>query len=862
VTPERWQEVKKALAAALERSPEERRAYLDQACAEPALRREVESLILAHEQGDRSFMEQPAVQLEELAIGSRLGPYEILARIGAGGMGDVYQARDTKLGRSVAVKVLPLAFVDNPDRVTRFQREARMLASLNHPNIASIYGLEDSGGTQALVMELVEGPTLADRIKSGPVAVDETLRIAKQITEALEYAHERGIVHRDLKPANVKLTSGGRVKVLDFGLAKALAGDGGVDLSQSPTLTAAETTEGTILGTPAYMSPEQVRGKSVDKRTDNWAFGCVLYELLTARRAFQGETLADTIAAVLEKEPDWQALPPTTPARVQDLLRRCLQKDSQRRLRDLGDAGIELEESSAALTPATTRAQSDSSMRLGAPPNDARQKRVRWAIASAVAVLFVGGGLLVARYALPVRAQTIHSVAVLPFTGSSANPDAEFLQDGISVGVTDALSQLPGLKVMSSSAAQRYARKNPDPEKVGSDLKVDAVLVGKVEQHGDTISINAELVNAADNSQIWGEQYTEKVADAAAFQQEIVRTISEKLRTKLTPAEKGRLDKRPAEDIDAYRSYVLGRHEFDKFSYQGFAKAAEYFQQALDKDPNYSAAYAGLSDTYNLLGLYRAMPQKEALAKARAAATQALALDDNSAEAHLAIAVVHWYSWEFSAVEPEYRRAVELNPNFANAHESYSDYLRSMGRPSEALEEDRRALELDPSSLFASDLEGLIFMAQRDYEKAIAQEQKTLEIDPNFALAYEALAGCYIAEGMDDKAADALERMTALFGQPEAAAELRRVYATSGMKGVYQWTIKQQNDPAKPAYNPVNVAVNYAFLGDKDKAFYWLEKAYEQRAFEVVFLKGNPGFDTLHSDPRYADLLRRIGFPQ
>jgi eukaryotic-like serine/threonine-protein kinase len=349
MTPERWQELKTVLAAALERKPQERPAYLKQVCAEPSLRRELESLIAAHEQGDSSFMERRPVESGMLELGANLGPYEILGPLGAGGMGEVYQAHDTKLGRDVAIKVLPEAFAHDPERLSRFQREAKMLASLNHPNIAAIYGLEDGAGRKYLVMELVPGETLRERVaREGALPVEEALGVARQIAEALEAAHEKSIIHRDLKPANVKVTPEGRVKVLDFGLAKAFAGDPGLDLSNAPTLTAMGTEEGRILGTPAYMSPEQARGKAVDKRTDIWAFGCLLYELLTARQAFRGETLSDAIAAVLDREPDWRALPPATPAKVRDLLRRCMQKDSQHRLRDMGDARIEIAEALSA----------------------------------------------------------------------------------------------------------------------------------------------------------------------------------------------------------------------------------------------------------------------------------------------------------------------------------------------------------------------------------------------------------------------------------------------------------------------------------------------------------------------------------
>jgi serine/threonine protein kinase len=360
VTPERWQEVKKVLAGALERKPEQRRVYLDEACTDPDLRREVETLIAAHEQGDSSFMDQPADHPGPLPSGTKLGPYTILARIGSGGMGEVYRAHDTKLKRDVAIKVLPQIFVNDSERLARLEREARVLASLNHPYIATIHGVEDSGKTRALIMELAEGPTLADRLRSGPFNCTEALKISSQIAEALESAHEKGVIHRDLKPANVKLTREGRVKVLDFGLAKAFADNERQDLSHALTVTTIGTDEGRILGTPAYMSPEQARGKTVDKRTDIWAFGCLLYELLTAQRAFPGQTLSDTIVGVLEQEPNWQALPPAVPLRIRNLLRPCLQKDPQRRLRDLGDAQIEIEDQLTALPePSGTASKPD-----------------------------------------------------------------------------------------------------------------------------------------------------------------------------------------------------------------------------------------------------------------------------------------------------------------------------------------------------------------------------------------------------------------------------------------------------------------------------------------------------------------------
>ena len=382
VTPERWQEVKKVLAGALERTPEERRVYLDESCADPGLRREVESLISAHEEGHSSFLGLPTVAPARLQEGIKLGQYTILARIGAGGMGEVYRAHDTKLKRDVAIKVLPQIFLNDSERLLRFQREARLLASLNHPHIAAIYGLEDSSDTHALVMELVEGPTLADRVRAGPIPVEEALPIARQMAEAIEYAHERGVIHRDLKPANVKVTSEEAVKILDFGLAKAMASEAAAaDQANSPTLSQMTET-GVLLGTAAYMSPEQAKGRPVDRRADVWAFGCVLYEMLTGKQAFPGETVAETIAAVLRSEPDWSQLPATTPAQIRGLLRRCLQKDSKQRLRDIGEARISLEEVLSGVPDAAP---------AGARPEMANRRRraLPWALAAAATLAAV-----------------------------------------------------------------------------------------------------------------------------------------------------------------------------------------------------------------------------------------------------------------------------------------------------------------------------------------------------------------------------------------------------------------------------------------------------------------------------------------
>jgi adenylate cyclase len=451
---------------------------------------------------------------------------------------------------------------------------------------------------------------------------------------------------------------------------------------------------------------------------------------------------------------------------------------------------------------------------------------------------------------------------VLPFTGSSGSSDADFLQGGISVGVTDALSELPGLKVMSSSAARRYAGKDPDPQKVGGDLKVDAVLVGKVEQHGDAISVTAELVNTADNSQIWGAQYSEKMADAAALQQEIVRDISEKLRVKLNGSEKERIDKRPTENADAYRFYVLGRHEWTAFTPASLPRAIEYFQQAIAKDPRYAAAYAGLSDAYEALAVLSGPRARDLMQSARTAANQAVALDDLSAEAHMSLAQVNRDEWKFSLAESEFKRALELNPNMGDAHLGYGILLVALGRFGEGLGQEQRALELNPVSALAMLWIARIYAFQGDYDRALDYVQKAQEIDPNYLTVNVTRSEIYFLQGKNQEGVEAVARFLESAGQREAAAAIRRNYATSGMKGLNRMQIETSSNPASPGYEPLRAAAGYAALGDKDSAFLWLEKAYEAGDIALMNFNVDSQWTPLRSDPRFADLARRIGLPQ
>src|SRR2546427_3733566 len=696
VKPERWQEVKKVLAAALEREPGERGAYLDQACTEPLLRREVESLIAAHEQGESSFMEQPAIEHGALKRGTRLGPYEILAPLGAGGMGEVYEAHDSKLGRKVAIKVLPATFIHDPQRLARFQREARMLASLNHPNIATIHGLEESDGVHYLVMELVPGETLAERIGKGALPVEEALKVSGQVAQALEAAHEKGVIHRDLKPGNVKLTPEGRVKVLDFGLAKAFVGDGGPEAPTVTTLTAMSTEDGRILGTPAYMSPEQARGKTVDKRADVWAFGCVLYELLTARRAFGGETLTETIAAVLEREPDWQALPPSTSAKIRDLLRRCLQKDPQRRLRDIGDVRIEIEEVSAL-------------PRVGEAVATTKSTRVRWrgALLWGVALLLLATVTSIAiwnrKSPSPLFARgglgPIESLAVLPLEELSGSPGQDYFADGMTDELITDLAQIKALRVISRTSVMVYKGAHKSLPDIARELNVDAVVEGTVLHSGNRVRITAQLIYAATDRHLWAESYERDVRDILGLQREVAKDIVDEIRIKVTPEEQVLLSGAPPVNSEAYEAYLKGRYYWETRTEEGLRKAISYFEEAIEKDPTSPRAYRGLADSYNALGSDEFLPPMETFPKAKAAALEALRRDQNFAEAHASLAFAIWnYDYDWKAVETEYKRAIDLNPGYATSYHWYAGYLMGMGRFAEAIAAVKKARELDPLS--------------------------------------------------------------------------------------------------------------------------------------------------------------------
>jgi serine/threonine-protein kinase len=641
----------------------------------------------------------------------------------------------------------------------------------------------------------------------------------------------------------VKVTREDKVKVLDFGLAKAYASDSeNDDLSNSPTLSAA-TMQGVILGTPAYMSPEQARGKALDTRTDIWSFGCVLCEMLTGREAFRGETVSDTIAAVLEREPDWQALPPTTPAKIRDLLRRCLQKEPQRRPRDLRDLRIQLEEG-----PATATSR----------PWWLRRTAVGIA-AVVLIILLVAAGWF---HRLASRGETIDSVAVLPFVNASADPNTEYLSDGITDSLINSLSQLPHLKVMSRDAGFRYKGKETDAQTVGRDLAVRAVFKGRITQRGDSLAISAELINARDNSHIWGQQYSRKSADIFALQDEVAKDMTAALRLRLTGEDEKRLAKSYTPNAEAYQDYLRGRY-FWQQGHRGVDQGIRYFQQAIAKDPGYALAYDGLADCYIYLAVFGDSSPKEAFPKAKEAALKSLELDDTLAETHTSLARIKAeYDWDWSGAEREFQRAIELNPNYATTYESYGSVLSTMGRPEESIVNYKRALELDPLSPFNNAALGQAFFYTGQYDQAIDQLQKTLELDPKLGFARDFLASAYRRKGMVKEATAEREKHmvttdSSIWGQ----VLLAHSYAAAGKRPEAQKVLDKLNQRSTQEFVAADAMAGiYVDLGEKDKAFEWLEKGYERRSLGLagVDLKVDPEWDSLRSDPRFADLLRRM----
>jgi eukaryotic-like serine/threonine-protein kinase len=783
-----------------------------------------------------------------LANGTRLGPYEVLASIGAGGMGEVYRARDARLDRVVAIKVLPERMAKDPVALARFVREAKAVAALSHPNILAIYDVGREQGIHFAVMELLEGQTLRSRIEHVRLPWRKAVEIGMAIADGLSAAHVKGIVHRDLKPDNVFLTSDGVVKILDFGLARMVpsaipAGD------ETASLEDLETVPGTVMGTVRYMSPEQARGEPSDARSDIFSLGCILYEMAYEVHPFARTTHAETIAAIL-KEPPVQisGMTQSVPPEFEVLAAHCLEKNPVDRFQSARDLAFAL------------KSMSGATVQLGvAPPKPRASLRLPW-IAGALAVLLLALG----SYLWFGRSGSIESLAVLPFVNVGRDPNVEYLTDGITEGIINNLAQLPNLGVASRSSVFRYKDKQGDPQQIAKQLNVGSILTGRLMLRGNTVSISTELVDAKTNRQIWGEQYDRKLDDLLSVQSDITGEISEKLRLRLTGEEKTRLAKRQTQDSEGYQLYLRGRYQWNKRTLDGMQQAIDLFQQAIAKDSRYALAYAGLADSYILLADYNVLPAREVMPRARDAATQALQIDDSLAEAHTSLGWVKLaHDWAWPDAEREFKRALQLNPNYALAHQMYGEYLTVTGKPDEAASEMQRALEIEPVSLPMNRAVGSAAYYAGRYDQSIEQARKTLLLDPGFIGAHTLLGRAYQQKQAYAEALAEFQNALRLSeGNSNELAALAQAYAVAGQPAQARKTLDELKARSTQTYvQPIWIAAILTALGEKDEAFQWLQKGYADRSSWVVYLKVDPLFTKLRSDPRFTDLAQRAGLP-
>jgi serine/threonine protein kinase/Tfp pilus assembly protein PilF len=747
-------------------------------------------------------------------IGKIISHYKILEKLGEGGMGAVYKAQDTKLKRTVALKFLSMQALGSEEEKIRFVNEAQAAAALDHPSICTIHEIDEADGQTFIAMAYIEGLSLKEKIGSGPLKLEEALGIAIQVAEGLQEAHDKGIVHQDIKSGNIMVTSKGQAKIMDFGLAKLV---GGIQLDKA----------GTIMGTAAYMSPEQAQGKPVDHRTDIWSLGVVLYEMVTGQLPFKGDYEQAVIYSILNEELESiKDLRSKVPMELERIVNKSLVKSPDERYQHIKNILVDLKSLRKELESIISKEQ-------------------------------------------PAKKEPQPSIAVLPFTNLSADKEQEHFCDGMAEEIINALTHVEALRVVARTSAFSFRGKEIDIREIGKKLNVETVLEGSVRKAGNQARITAQLVNIADGYHLWSEKYDRNIGelccpeDIFAIQDEISLAIVDKLKVKLLGGEKAKLIKRHTEAIDAYSLYLKGRYFWNKRTEESLRKAVGYFEQAIQKDPGYALAYAGLADSYILLAEYSLLPPKDAFPKAKAAVITALKIEETLAEAHTSLAFIKTLSdWDWMGAEKEFKKAIESNPGYATAHQWYAEHLTMTGQYAEAIAEFKRAQELDPLSLIIGVASAVtLFCGTRRYDRVIEECQKVLEMDPNFGGALNVLGMVYRERAMYEEAVEAFQKARTFDeGNTWVTAELGHAYAVSGNRSEAQKVLDELEQLSKRSYVPPdNIALVYLGLGKIDLTFEYLEKAYEDRSVGLSWLKADPIFDSLRSNPRFTALLKRIG---
>ncbi|MEK6302702.1 MAG: protein kinase [Acidobacteriota bacterium] len=819
--------------------------------------------------------------------GTNIGPYKVLDSLGAGGMGEVYLARDTRLGRKIALKFLSAEYTKDEDRVRRFQQEARAASALNHPNLITIFDIGEVDSVHFISTEFIEGDTLRKLVTTRRLSNTEIFEIAIQVGNALATAHAAGITHRDIKPENIMVRPDGVVKVLDFGLAKLTEPASGATAIDPTAITqrVVETNPGVVMGTVSYMSPEQARGATVDARTDIFSFGVVLYEMTAGRVPFEGSSFGDVISSILaKKQVPLARYSPDVPAELERIVGKALAKNREERYQSIKELLIDLKKLKQRLeveaeiehsappewardavmgrrsSSGEARSGSSDTIELGASNQPVRTTSSAEYLVSEIkrhkkTTFFVLGAAVIAAVAITFVStrRPIDSVAILPFSNKTGDSKMDAVTAEITEGIINQLYDLPNLRVISYGAVQQY-RDREDFNTIAKDLGVSALLTGRINNRDGSISVNAELTDARDQTRIWSQQETLRFSDLMMAHHRLARSVLDKLGVKISDERRKELD---AEDM-----YAKGRNYLSQRSTEGFNKAIEYLDKAVALKPNYALAHAGLADCYNMLASYGQRPPAEAFAMAKAEARKALDIDDNMAEAHTSLAFALFRGdWQWTAAEREFKTAQSLNPKSAQAHQWYSVMLAALGRQDKAITETNRAQELDSTSLVIRSNFGLVYFFAHRFDDSIAACQKVLELEPSFFVAQRYLGQAYAQKGKYEQAIEKFQS-AASSGSLMLRAELANTYGLAGKKDEAQKILTDLQRQSSERYvSSYSIALIHSGLRDKEETFNALERALNERADYLVFLKVDPRFDWLHSDPRFARLVERIGLP-